>query len=67
MKYRHLRLPPNLVLVQEFARRLAEQVDPQVFRATLFGSCARGEVDEKADLDLFVARFAASPLKQSRG
>lgn len=42
-------------LAKEFVRRLAEQVDPQLFTVTLFGSRARGDADEESDLDLFVA------------
>jgi predicted nucleotidyltransferase len=35
--------PPDLALAKEFARRLAEQGDPQLFQVTLFGSRARGD------------------------
>lgn len=47
--------PSDLALAKEFVRRLAEQVDPQLFTVTLFGSRARGDADEESDLDLFVA------------
>ena|SRR2546428_12495471 len=47
--------PRDLALAKEFARRLAEEVDPQLFQVTLFGSRARGDADEESDLDLFVA------------
>lgn len=47
--------PTDLALAREFVRRLAEQVDPQLFTVTLFGSRARGDADEESDLDLFVA------------
>src|SRR5713101_6822486 len=47
--------PHDLALAKEFARRLAEQIDPQLFQVTLFGSRARGDADEESDLDLFVA------------
>jgi uncharacterized protein len=47
--------PTDRALAKEFARRLAEQVDPQLFTVTLFGSRARGEADQESDLDLFVA------------
>lgn len=46
--------PSDLALAKEFTRRLAEQVDPQLFTVTLFGSRARGDADEESDLDLFV-------------
>jgi predicted nucleotidyltransferase len=47
--------PSDLALAKEFIRRLAEQVDPQLFTVTLFGSRTRGDADEESDLDLFVA------------
>src|SRR5882672_5359922 len=47
--------PSDLALAKEFARRLAEEVDHQLFTVTLFGSRARGDADEESDLDLFVA------------
>jgi len=47
--------PSDLALAKDFAYRLAEQVDPQLFTVTLFGSRARGDADEESDLDLFVA------------
>lgn len=47
--------PTDLALAKEFVRRLAEEVDPQLFTVTLFGSRARGDADEESDLDLFVA------------
>jgi predicted nucleotidyltransferase len=53
--------PSDLALAQEFARRLAAQVDPRVFRVTLFGSRARGEADEESDLDLFVVLSRDDP------
>lgn len=34
--------PADLALAKEFARRLAEQVDPQLFTVTLFGSRGKG-------------------------
>lgn len=45
----------DLDLAREFAQRLAERCDPQLFEIRLFGSRARGEGDEESDLDLFVA------------
>ncbi|MGH9425988.1 MAG: nucleotidyltransferase family protein [Terriglobia bacterium] len=45
----------DLNIAQDFARRLGEQVSPQLFQITLFGSRARGEADEESDLDLFIA------------
>jgi predicted nucleotidyltransferase len=53
--------PSDLALAREFVRRLAEQVDPQFFTVTLFGSRARGDADEESDLDLFVALKADDP------
>jgi uncharacterized protein len=53
--------PSDLALAKEFVRRLAEQVDPQLFSVTLFGSRARGDADEESDLDLFVALEANDP------
>lgn len=53
--------PADLALAKEFARRLAEQVDPQLFTVTLFGSRARGDADEESDLDLFVALATDDP------
>jgi len=47
--------PSDLVLAKEFVHRLAQQVDPQLFTVTLFGSRAKGDADEESDLDLFVA------------
>lgn len=47
--------PRDLALAKEFARRLAEEVDLQLFQVTLFGSRTRGDADEESDLDLFVA------------
>jgi predicted nucleotidyltransferase len=47
--------PSDLALAKEFVRRLAQEVDPQLFTVTLFGSRARGDADEESDLDLFVA------------
>ncbi len=45
----------DLDLAREFARRLAEKCDPQLFHVTLFGSRAKGYADDESDLDLFVA------------
>ena len=45
--------PADLALAKEFVRRLAQQVDPQLFTVTLFGSRARGDTGEEADLELF--------------
>jgi predicted nucleotidyltransferase len=45
--------PSDLALAKEFARRLAEHYDPTLFQVTLFGSRARGDMDEEAALDLF--------------
>lgn len=47
--------PSDLALAKEFVRRLAQEIDPQLFTVTLFGSRARGDADEESDLDLFVA------------
>jgi predicted nucleotidyltransferase len=47
--------PSDLALAREFVRKLAAEVDPQLFTVTLFGSRARGDADEESDLDLFVA------------
>jgi predicted nucleotidyltransferase len=45
--------PSDLALAKEFVRRLAQEVDPRLFTVPLFGSRARGDADEEADLDLF--------------
>ena len=37
--------PSDLALAKEFVCRLAEQIDPQLFTVTLFGSRARGDAD----------------------
>ena len=47
--------PHDLAMAQEFARRLAEQVSPQLFQLFLFGSCARRDADKESDCDFFVA------------
>lgn len=52
----------DLKIAQDFARRLAEQVSPQLFQVTFFGSRARGEADEESDLDLFIALKENDPL-----
>lgn len=53
--------PSDLALAREFARRLAQAVDPRLFTVTLFGSRARGDADEESDLDLFVALKDSDP------
>jgi len=57
-------LPSDLALAKEFVRRLAQEVDPQLFRVTLFGSRARGDADEESDLDLFVALKEDDPQRE---
>lgn len=39
-------------VMHEVARRIAEAVSPE--RIVLFGSCARGEMSEHSDIDLFI-------------
>lgn len=43
---------PNVRLVDEIVRRLAEAVRP--IRVILFGSAARGEMGPQSDLDLLI-------------
>jgi hypothetical protein len=52
---------PNLALAKAFARRLGQEVEPQLFTVTLFGSRARGDADEESDLDLFVVLEVDTP------
>ena len=47
--------PSDLALAKAFAHRVGQEVGPQLFQVTLFGSRARGDADEESDLDLFVA------------
>jgi predicted nucleotidyltransferase len=51
----------DLAIAREFSRRLAEHVNKQSFRVTLFGSRSRGDADEESDLDLFVALTGNDP------
>lgn len=46
--------PRGLALAKEFVRRPAPELDPRLFTATLFGSRARRDANEKSNLARFV-------------